>query len=258
MRSRIAKEIKLAYEPVAIVFADESPEEALRFQPGRWGCVVAMLTAATKGKTAVFDRDTCGCAGGKAGLGFGGYAEGGSHGGIEYFLSTGRGEGYPPGERYKQTPELAKEFIEGLPTRDIPFAYIVFKPLSAVDSAVETPRQIVFYANPDQLTALIVLANFDRPGSENVIIPFSSGCQSIGIIPYREAELHPSHAVVGMVDVSARSYVDPDILSFTVPYAMFEEMESHVDESFLHTHAWQKVKVRIPDPQEYASGDANE
>jgi uncharacterized protein (DUF169 family) len=250
MQSRIAGELKLAYQPVAIIFTDEKPEGAAQFQAGRWGCVVAMLTAATKGKTAVFDRDTCGCGGGKVGLGFGDYFEGGPHGGIEYFLSAGKGEGYPPGERYKQSPELAKEFIESLPTTEIPTAYLVFKPLSAVDPAAETPQQVVFYANPDQLTALVVLANYGRPGNENVIIPWASGCQGIGIIPYHEAEQQSVRAVVGMVDVSARPFVDPDILSFTVPFPMFQEMESHVEESFLHTHAWEKVKARIPNPQE--------
>lgn len=246
MQSRIADELKLKYAPVAILFSDEKPEGAAEFVEGRWGCVIALLTAAAKGKMAVVNRATCTCGGGKVGLGFGAWEEGGAHGGIEYFLSTGRGEGYPPGERYKKTPELAREFAEDMPTRDIPFAYVIFKPLTLVDPATEVPQQIVFYANPDQLSALIVLANFGRHG-DNVKIPFAAGCQSIGILPYREAEQSPSHAIVGMIDISARPYVDPDILSFTVPYAMFTELEGYVDESFLQTNAWKKVKARIPD-----------
>ncbi|MEW5899186.1 MAG: DUF169 domain-containing protein [Bacillota bacterium] len=73
---------------MAILFAEKKPEGALHFKEGRWGCVVAMFTAAAKGRTAVFDRQTFGCLGGGTGLGFGNqYVH--FPGGIEYFLSTG-------------------------------------------------------------------------------------------------------------------------------------------------------------------------
>jgi uncharacterized protein (DUF169 family) len=86
MESIIAKEIKLKYEPIAIIFTDEKPADALQFKEGKWGCAISMLTAAAKGKTAVFDRATKECAGGGTGLGIGNYDE--FPGGIEYFLST--------------------------------------------------------------------------------------------------------------------------------------------------------------------------
>jgi len=105
MKSEIAERLKLRYAPVAILFGGEKPAGALEFVDGRRGCVAAMLTAAAKGREAVFSRSSCGCPGGMVGLGFGN-----SHskfpGGFEYFLSTGRGEGYPEGEGYKKTPEL--------------------------------------------------------------------------------------------------------------------------------------------------------
>lgn len=52
-----------------------------------------------------------------------------------------------------------------------------------------------------------------------------------------------------MTDISARPYIDADLLSFSVPYAMFREMESNVPDSFLDKHAWQKVVGRIPDSE---------
>lgn len=44
---------------------------------------------------------------------------------------------------------------------------------------------IIFYVNPNpnQLSALTVLANHYRPRYENVMIPFSSGCQSFFFFP---------------------------------------------------------------------------
>jgi uncharacterized protein (DUF169 family) len=90
VESIIARELKLRYQPVATLFTDEKPEGALQFKEGVRGCSIAMLTAAAKGKTAVFDRKTTGCMGGRNGLCFG---RDYSHlpGGFDYFLSTGRG-----------------------------------------------------------------------------------------------------------------------------------------------------------------------
>ena len=66
------------------------------------------------------------CIGGKAGLGLGPYP----HGFIEKFISTG--EGIPrPGEWYKQSPELALEFMDNIPK--VPQKkYVVFRPLDEV------------------------------------------------------------------------------------------------------------------------------
>ncbi len=244
MESRIAEELKLRLAPVAVIFTDKRPEGALQFKEGAWGCIAAMLIAAAKGKTAVFDRKTTGCLGGKVGLGFGNaYAS--FPGGIEYFLSTGRGEGYREGEAYVKTPELAGAFVDSLPVRDIPFTYVVFKPLPAVAPDRETPRLVVFLANPDQISALTVLANYGRGDNENVLIPYGAGCQTIGIYPYREAKTERPRAVVGLTDLSARVYIrkqlGDNLLSFAMPFALFTEMESNVEGSFLQRHTWQEL-----------------
>jgi len=63
----------------------------------------------------------------------------GNTGGMEYFLSTGRGEGYPEGEGYRKTPELAACFLSNLPIVDLPYTYRVFKPLEQVDLAWNSP-----------------------------------------------------------------------------------------------------------------------
>ncbi len=201
-----------------------------------------MLTAAAKGKTAVFDRQTAGCMGGKVGLCFGN-TYGSVPGGIENFLSTGTPG--REGEAYKKTPQLAASFVDQLPFTDIPQTFVIFKPLAEVYPARETPQVVCFYANPDQLSALVVLANYGRPGADNVVIPFSAGCHTVCLLPYFQGTQERPRAVVGITDITARPYVDADILSFSVPWGMFLEMEENVAGSFLEKHQWHKVRERI-------------
>jgi uncharacterized protein (DUF169 family) len=249
MDSRIRKELKLHFSPVAIIFSNNKPERALQFKEGKWGCVVAMLTAAAEGRTAVFNRQTCGCIGGKVGLCFGNaYVD--FPGGIDYFLSTGRGHGYREGEAYIKTPELARDAIGQMPIADIPYTDVIFKPLELVDIAKETPVLVCFYANPIQISALTVLANYGRPGIDNVIIRFGAGCHSVCMFPYHESQQKHPRAVLGMTDISARPQVPPDILTFTVPFKMFQEMEADVPGSFLEKEDWKKVRAGIPDPSQ--------
>lgn len=257
MTSNIAKAVNLRYSPVAILFSNEKPSETLQFKEGRWGCVIAMLNAAAKGRTAIFDRKTYGCIGGGTGLGFGNTYTG-MPGGIEFFLSTGNKEfcasemgqnivkNWPAlshGEAYKKTPELAKSFSDNLPYYDVPTEYILFKPLDKL-LPDDKPEVIVFLATPDQISALVTLANYGRHGGDNVIIPWGAGCHSICIMPLQEGRSENPRAVIGLTDISARKQVDKDILSFSIPYNMFLEMESHVAESFLTRDEWLKIKDR--------------
>jgi uncharacterized protein (DUF169 family) len=242
MESVLAKELKLRYSPVALIFTDEKPSGAVQFVKGKWGCVISMLTAAAKGKTAAFDRETAGCTGGSVGLGFSDYSA--FPGGIENFLSTGK-EGFREGERYKKNPALAKKFIDSLPEPFMEKKYVVFKPLAeAADN--DAVSLVVFYVNCDQLAAMTAMANYDKETNDNVVMQFSAGCHSICLLPYMAAREGKPKAVLGLLDVSARPMVDADLLSFTMPYEMFLNMEKNMPDSFfMHHKAWQKVRERI-------------
>jgi len=257
MESQIAKAIRMTYSPVAVVFTNEKPEGALEFSEGSRGCVAALLNSAAKGKTAVFSRKTYGCPGGGAGLGFGDtYKD--FPGGIEYFLSTGNKEfcrseigknivkNMPfleHGEGYQKDPEAAKKFISSLPLIDIPFEYVVYKPLEKSADG-EVPEIVVLLVNPDQLSALTVLANYSRGTFDNVIVRFGAGCQQTGIMAYRECLSENPKAIIGLTDISVRKIFARDILSFTMPYRMFLEMEGDVEGSFLQKTEWLQVLER--------------
>ncbi|MDY6855180.1 MAG: DUF169 domain-containing protein [Thermodesulfobacteriota bacterium] len=268
MQSKISSAIRLKYCPVALLWSDKSPGKPIQFKKGRWGCVMWLIASAAKGKTSVCDRDTFGCFGGGVGLGFGNQYMN-FPGGEEYFchfLSSGNDqwetgrktaemvkpflndktyEHFLHGERYLKTPDRVRKFIEYLPITDIPAKYVVFKSLGLVNYENETPQSIIFFANPDQLSALVVLANYGRWDNENVIIPYAAGCQTIGIYPYQEAKAEKQHAVVGLTDLSARVYIRKqlgnNLMTFTVPLAMFHEMEGNVEGSFLERSTWQNL-----------------
>lgn len=246
MESKIRSALKMENSPVAVIWSDEKPEDSMQFKEGRWGCVVSLLNAAAKGRTACLDRKTFGCLGGGVGVGFGNQYEN-FPGGIEYFLSNGNPEfcqseagkkivqNFPAlehGEKYIKTPLLARDFVESLPFKDVPAEYVVLKPLEKVTEE-DNVKTVVFLVNPDQISALTVLANYGRKGGENVFIPFGAGCHTFGIFPYREGEKVVPRAVLGLTDVSARTKVGQDKLSFAVPLKMFLEMEDNVEESFL-------------------------
>lgn len=238
MESRLAKELRLKYEPVAVLLSNEKPEGALQSKEGQWSCIIPLFIAAAKGKISVFERKTTMCPGGKAGFGFGQFPN--YPNGIEYFLTVGK-EGKFEGEGYMKNPELGEDFVKCLPITDIPYEYVVLEPLSQIDTTKEKPELIVFYVNTNQLSALTVLANYYRPGIENVMIPFSSGCQSVFLIPYAEAQKENPKAAVGLIDITIRPMIEADMLSFSVPYKMFLDMEKNTDGSFLEKHLWHRI-----------------
>lgn len=268
MESKIAKAIHLKYHPVALIWSDEKPEGAMQFRERKWGCVMWLAASAAKGKAAVCDITTFGCFGGGVGLGFGNQYKNfpGGEDGFRYFLSTGhasweggmelaekikpymRDEAFDHflyGERYIKTPQQVAKFVEQLPMTEIPATFVVFKSLENVDPSYEKPQTVIFFVDPDQLSALVVLANYGREDNENVIIPYAAGCQTIGIYPYREAKSKKPRAVVGLTDISARVFIrkqlEPNLMTFAMPFILFEEMERNVKESFLDCHTWQDL-----------------
>lgn len=269
MESKIAQAVGLSYNPVALLLADDKPEKALQFKKGKWGCVMFLFANAAKGKTAAFDAETYGCWGGGVGLGFGNaYLQfPGGEDCFAHFLSSGNREwekgrevgkalegaagkefaaDFLEGEAYVKTPDLVHQWLGEIPMREIASRYMLFKPLSEVDGEAERPETVVLLANPDQLSALVILANYGREGMENVIVPWAAGCQTIGILPYREGQSGRPRAVVGLTDISARKYVrsllGSELLSFAVPWEMFLEMEGNVEGSFLERHTWKSLR----------------
>ncbi|MCX8065696.1 MAG: DUF169 domain-containing protein [Candidatus Hydrogenedentes bacterium] len=268
MECELKKLLRLKYEPVAVIWSDEKPLNAIEFKQGKWGCVMWLFISSAKGKTAVFSRETYGCWGGGVGLGFGNlYSE--FPGGVECFcnfLSSGNADDvvgqevvqnlkpyvtpeflddFLEGERYLASPKNVKMFIENLPIVEIPSRYVVFKPLSKVESNEERPKVVVFLVEPHQLASLIVLSHYNGDGKCRVFAPFSAGCQTIGIWAYTKEGEDFHKAIIGLTDISARLNVKKQIgdyyFTLAFPWEFFLEIEEYAYDSFLTRNTWRKL-----------------
>jgi len=109
----------------------------------------------------------------------------------------------------------------------------------------DNPQVVFFFGNPDVIAGLHALANFDAMTPYGVIAPFGSGCDSIVGFPMHELESKQPKAVLGALDPSVRIRFKPHILTFSAPWPKFLNMLENMDESFLVTDGWSKVKSRI-------------
>jgi hypothetical protein len=148
------------------------------------------------------------------------------------------------GEGYKKTPALVEDFLKELPAMEVPGRYVVFLSLRDLGEG-DVPAVVVFLADAHQISALIGLANYDRPGVENVFVPMGAGCHQIGIYAFLEAEQEHPRAVLGLTDISARKNVrhilDEGVFTFALPYRRFLEMENNVEGSFLERSTWRSL-----------------
>lgn len=242
---RWARHFPGAELPIAFYYTDNPGAVEVAAKPEEHQCVIAPLGAVRRGRrrpaphSLCFDVHAIGCPGGQRYFGFTKEL----FPGFEFFLSCGI-PGKLEGERYKKTPEIVKELMAKAPTFDAPGKYIVFKRWDALEAG-DSPEAVIFYARPDVLSGLFTLAGFDESDLYAVVTPFCAGCGSMVQYPYLEQHSRHPRAVLGMFDVSARPWVQKDVLTFAVPMAKFERMIADMDESFLITASWARVKARL-------------
>ena len=225
--------------PIGFYYTDMKDEKSMPKLPQGHRCLIGDLAKVRNGKTVCFDVHAIGCSGGKRYLGFEDILM--PH--FEYFLSYGI-PGKVEGERYKKSPDLVIEHLKHQKPFKAPAHYIVFKRWDCLEGD-EEPQVIIFFALPDVLSGLFTLASFDELEPHGVIAPFGAGCASIVDYPYRELHSGRPRAVLGMFDVSARPYVPAGTLTFAIPWPKFVRMVDNMEESFLITKSWNKVRNRI-------------
>lgn len=230
--------------PLGLFYTDDAvyaefPPRASKLRGQDERCVISRLLAARDGETVVFSKETVGCQGGARYAGYS-TAMGPK---FKYFLSCGI-PGVMKGERYKKTPEIVEQLNREAAPPPAPAAFLVFKRWDTI-AAAEEPAAVVVFAEPDTLAGLFTLANFRGTDPFSVITPFSAGCGSIIAYPLLEAARPDPRGVIGMFDPSARPYVGRTALSFAAPWRKFLEMAEDMDESFLITPTWDRIRKRM-------------
>src|SRR4030067_1418627 len=102
------------------------------------------------------------------------------------------------------------------------------------------PEVVIFSASPDLLGGLHFLASFDRE-DDAVTAPFSPGCGAIVTLPLAECARSDPRALMGLFDLSARPYVEKNLLTFAVTFGLFTRMADNIPESFLTTRTWGEI-----------------
>ncbi len=270
MKSITAEKLGLDYGPVAILWSDTKPDGALQIKPHAQTCIMPFFAqVVTKGKTVVFDRETYGCPGARAGLGFGnGYYDAFGGAGTEFmaaFFVKGAESSKNPGtycsivqhipererakfiqgERLHKNTEKAKRFMTvDLPVTDIAERYVIFTPLSRVKQG-EQPVVVIFVADPLQITGLVTLVGAIREGTDPVRVPPMAACQQIGAFVYDEAKKEHPRAVLGYTDLAARVNVGKtlpgNIFTFAVPFSLFLEMEEEAKDGVFNGPIWKEL-----------------
>jgi len=233
------KYFKGAELPIVFYYADHEDSAERVPTPSAHMCMIGVLAKVRRGMSLAFEAASIGCGGGRRYTGF--TDEISSN--FEYFLSGGI-PGKLEGERYKKSPGIVNEMLKIVPKFKAPAKYIIFKRFDMLENS-DDPDAVIYFAPPDVLSGLFTFANYVEIEPNEVFCPFSAGCGSIVQYPYLEKNADRPRAVMGMFDVSARPYVPKETLTFAVPINKFISMVDNMEESFLITRSWEKVKKRI-------------
>jgi hypothetical protein len=271
MESAIVRNLRPEFEPVAVVWSDTIPDDAFQFKKGKFGCILYLFAEASrKDKIAGGSRNSIICTGGRGALGLGvgfdasdelldRYAAVFSKGlksASNQAAYRARMEAAPKnwyslyeyGERRHCNAELAKEWIlNGLPRFDIPYEYVLFKPLSRT-AADENVRAVIFPVSPVELAGLVTLAGSVMPGTDPIQVPQGADCTSITAFAYAQAELSSPRAILGMLGVDGRKVMHKrfrdDTLTLTLPAPLYYFMEQEAEDCVFQTPSWKDLTGR--------------
>lgn len=240
----IGKEFKeklaLQYSAIGLYHDNDKPQDALELKKPGQGCVMPFIFQSAKGKTFAFSENTMGFPCSAFYFGYKDWI----FPGIEYFLSSGPFTGREC-ERFVKTPELTKQYLEGIRMEKKTEGYTIIKPLENFTEN-EVPEVVIFFANADQISALVFLAYYDAPEStDRVITRFASACASTVMLPLQYGLKNEDKAVWGMHDISARAKLPKDLMTFALPFNFLKRIYENLNESFLTTHQWDVIHNRI-------------
>ena len=250
MQKKLTQMLHLEREPVGIYFGNTTAVCDMDANPEARNCVIPFLMKVSEGQTVSMDEKSCNCAGGATGCCFGdGFARWNPS--ICKLLSQGYGEDAPPqmpafmkeGERFFCTEAVAEKFKNSLPYSEKAYPRIVFAPLSRWEE-IGRPDLVYLFVKPDQLGALVSMLCSHNGKVTNTIAPYCSACQSI-MFGAEQMDNEEQMAVMGLFDISQRYKPLANMLSMTMPYALWVGLSQDLDKSCLTTHSWRAIEERL-------------
>ena len=220
-------------------FYSTAPAGQLLEAPEPTRCLFADLVRVRAGCALCLNAGSFACADGRHAFGF----PTGPRPHYEHILSCGI-PGEVEGKRFKQTPELVRAALRDLPRVRAARGYLIFKRWDRLTEKDE-PQVVVFFVGPDELSGLFWLAHFDESVPDAVLTPFAAGCMALGAHPLAQCRSRTPRAVLGLLDPAARACLPDSMLTLAVPMTKFERMVATMEESFLSTPAWGRVRARI-------------
>ena len=236
--TEIQEKLGMRLSPVGMLFSEKMPDDSLHIKKKGVGCITPLIFQSAKGKVVAFNNDTTGWPCSSFYLGYSDWI----FPGIEKFLSNESVHGREP-ERFLKNPKIAKKFVESYIPSKLRSNTIIFKPLELFTKN-EKPEIVIFFANADQLSALVYLVTFGAPAEERITTQFASACMSVFTVPLKYANEGKKRAVWGLHDVSARKNLPKDLMSFSLTYNLFMEVYNNINDSFIMTENWEKLKHR--------------
>jgi len=188
-------------------------------------CLFAYFKKFTNGKSIILTRENYGCGGAGKWL-----CDVQTRSDQEYVEFLADDEGL------KASHELMRKWLKHSQPYHQEHGYLVFGPLK--ESAYEYLKTVSFLINPDQLSMLMIGAQYysspDDPPP--VISPFGSGCMQLVSL---FEDFSVPQAIIGGTDMAMRRYLPADIMIFTVTRPMFEllcqlDSQSYLERSFIN------------------------
>ena len=206
-----------------------------------FSCIMGNIwLARKKRKAAWISHEECGCFGGGYYSGmYGPYIDM-----IVHYVTTGAPGTPIEGEHYLPSPESMRAFLDDCAVPLNHEKYCVIKPLEQFSDG-ETPLVVTFFARPEVMTRLHNLVTYTVGSHNAVASPFGAGCTNIISWPLTYERRGIDCAVLGGFDPSARKFMKPDELSFSVPLALYRKMLNSMDSSALTRDTWMSVRKKV-------------
>jgi hypothetical protein len=134
-----------------------------------------------------------------------------------------------------------KQWLDNQEPYRIQHQYVVIGPLRGDQH--EYLRTITFFVSPDQLSLLLIGAEYHNASVEMnpAFTSFGSGCGQLAAL-FGHLDPEAPRALIGATDIAMREHLPPDILAFTVNKPMYRQLCDLNEDSFLYKPFWERLQ----------------